>query len=358
MDISNEEEKEEIQEDPVANFPVSAVADKSCPSIMSSSPPNKPNLTIDKSWSTTAPQKIVLKRFDILKFYNIDILKHNFNCQFFLEFHLPNCAALESGTDIPAPTAKWFIKKIEPQNLSGEGAPWKPLDSISWKDGTGWSITMRIEGTFFLDLKLQDFPFDTQKIMIRMIYIKKNESEGNDRRHLCAEFELDTNYKSKLNMAGFMNPKQSWKPLGELDSDSGNVKLDCQVGAYNASGRLFPELTATLKVKRLQGHVDVVAPAGMIAGLSLMTFFFLHDDTVRLATSLSLMIAAAAYLQVVSAKVPQINYMTKLDKYALSNFVMLSAVTLVNGGIYASDAEPDGVDIVNWVLFGLLAFVW
>mmetsp|Transcript_11173 Transcript_11173/g.24578 ORF Transcript_11173/g.24578 Transcript_11173/m.24578 type:complete len:340 (-) Transcript_11173:210-1229(-) len=304
-------------------------------------------------------QKIMLMRFDILKLYPIDILKHNFKCQFFLKFRLPGCAHLprESGTDIPEPTAEWFMSKIEPQNLSGEGEPWKRVDKSVWRDGTGWSINMRVEGTFFLDLKLQDFPFDTQEIMIRMIYLNKNENrENNDRRHLCAEFELDTNYHSKLNMAGFMNPKQSWEPLG---ADDGIVKLDCQVGYYDAGeGRHFPELTATFEVKRRQGHVDVVAPAGMIAGLSLMTFFFLHDDTVRLATSLSLMIAAAAYLQVVSAKVPHINYMTKLDQYVFSNFAMLSVVTLVNGVMYICVDKGINVNIVNWVLLGVLAFGW
>mmetsp|Transcript_11169 Transcript_11169/g.24572 ORF Transcript_11169/g.24572 Transcript_11169/m.24572 type:complete len:345 (-) Transcript_11169:210-1244(-) len=309
-------------------------------------------------------QKIMLMRFDILKLYPIDILKHNFKCQFFLKFRLPGCAHLprESGTDIPEPTAEWFMSKIEPQNLSGEGEPWKRVDKSVWRDGTGWSINMRVEGTFFLDLKLQDFPFDTQEIMIRMIYLNKNENrENNDRRHLCAEFELDTNYHSKLNMAGFMNPKQSWKPLGELDSDSGNVKLDCQVGAYNASGRLFPELTAAFCVRRCQTshyNLNVAVPAGLIAGLSLMTFCFPHGSEVRLTTSLLLIIASAAYLQVVSAKVPHINYMTKLDQYVFSNFAMLSVVTLVNGVMYICVDKGINVNIVNWVLLGVLAFGW
>eukprot|EP00571_Detonula_confervacea_P008437 CAMPEP_0172328238 /NCGR_PEP_ID=MMETSP1058-20130122/60245_1 /TAXON_ID=83371 /ORGANISM="Detonula confervacea, Strain CCMP 353" /LENGTH=349 /DNA_ID=CAMNT_0013045341 /DNA_START=229 /DNA_END=1276 /DNA_ORIENTATION=+ len=332
-------------------------------------------------------QKIMLMRFDILKLYPIDILKHNFKCQFFLKFRLPGCAHLprESGTDIPEPTAEWYINKIEPQNLSGEGEHWKRVDSSVWTDDDDLIITMRVEGTFFLDLDLKDFPFDTQDIKIRMIYLCTTLCPKNELR---AAFELDSDYHSKLNMAGFMNPKLSWEPLGVDDGtvkldlssklnmagfmnpklsweplgvDDGTVKLDCQVGDYNAGGRLFPELTAAFCVRRCQTshyNLNVAVPAGLIAGLSLMTFCFPHGSEVRLTTSLLLIIASAAYLQVVSVKVPHINYMTKLDQYVFSNFAMLSVVTLVNGVMYICVDKGINVNIVNWVLLGVLAFGW
>ena len=71
----------------------------------------------------------MLQRFDILKLYTIDTKEQNFSCQFLLEFILPEGTDPSTGKDFPVDThagedfklsARWYLNKIEPQNVSGD----------------------------------------------------------------------------------------------------------------------------------------------------------------------------------------------------------------------------------------------
>eukprot|EP00964_Phaeocystis_antarctica_P043125 scaffold24720_cov61-Phaeocystis_antarctica.AAC.1 len=158
-------------------------------------------------------------------------------------------------------------------------------------------------------------------------------------------------------MAGFMNPKKMWEPLG-LTNDKQSAKLSCSVGEHSAGNRTFPALTATLRVRRKQlgyYNYNVALPSGLISGLSLVTFSYPPNNYIsRVSTSLSLMIATSAYLQVVAAKVTQTNTVTKLDKYITANFIMLAAVVLVGGTMHhAIDNDDDTtIDSDGWPPIG------
>ena len=106
-------------------------------------------------------------------------------------------------------------------------------------------------------------------------------------------------------------------------------------------------------------------PSGLISGLSLVTFAFPPNDYGnRVSTALALMITIAAYLQVVAAKVPPTNDMTKLDKYLVANFIMLAAVVLVGGTMHHAidntNIDSDGWPrpAADWVLFAVLSCAW
>ena len=317
-----------------------------------------------------------LQRFDILKLFTIDTIKQNFSCQFLLEFLLPEGTKPDLGKKFPVDpyaqdfqlSARWYLNKIEPQNLSGD-RPWQLMDSkaVNSKDGRV-ILQMRIEGSFFLKLDLHDFPVDTQELTIKMIYLNEVMK---DAMEASAEFGCDAPLSSVLSMPGFTTPETSWEPLGLAD-DKGTAMLSCSTTVHVAGNRTFPALTATLRVRRKQlayYNYNVALPAGLISGLSLVTFSYPPNDySSRVSTSLSLMIAASAYLQVVAAKVPPTNnVMTKLDKYITANFIMLSAVVLVGGTMHHA-IDNDGnttIDNDGWprpaadsVLFAVLSSAW
>ena len=318
---------------------------------------------------------LVLLRFDILKLFTIDTKEQNFRCQFLLEFLLPEGTDPSTDKDFPVDTragedfklsARWYLNKIEPQNVSGDQT-FELLDSSCNTNKDGKTILqMRFRGTFFLELDLKDFPVDTQELTIKMIYLcQTNNPHCNGR--LRAKFECDSPLSCVLSMAGFMNPKKTWEPLG-LAKDKKSATLSCSAGEHSAGSRTFPALTATLRVRRKQlgyYNYNVALPSGLLSGLSLVTFSYPPNNyTSRVSTSLSLMIATSAYLQVVAAKVPQTNTMTKLDKYIAANFLMLAAVVLVGGTMHHAidntNIDSDGWPrpAADWVLFAVLSCAW
>ena len=306
---------------------------------------------------------LVLLRFDILKLFTIDTKEQNFRCQFLLEFLLPEGTDPSTDKDFPVDTnsdsfklsAAWYLKKIEPV-----GESWKTVDQNIMLRENNMVIQMRFEGTFLMDLEMKDFPVDTQELTIKMIYLCQTRNGFRDGL-LRAKFELGPEPNYELSMPGFMSPKKTWKPLDD-------AKLKCTPGEHFAGNRTFPALTATLRVRRKQlgyYNYNVALPSGLLSGLSLVTFSYPPNNySSRVSTSLSLMIATSAYLQVVAAKVPQTNTMTKLDKYIAANFLMLAAVVLVGGTMHHAidntNIDSDGWPrpVADWVLFAVLSCVW
>ena len=314
----------------------------------------------------TAPLPLVLQRFDILKLFTIDTKEQNFRCQFLLEFLLPEGTDPSTDKNMPADTnsdsfklsAAWYLKKIEPV-----GESWKIVDQNIMLRESNMVIQMRFEGTFLMDLEMKDFPVDTQELTIKMIYLCQTKNNFRDGL-LRAKFELDPEQSCELSMPGFMSPKKTWEPLDD-------AKLHCTPGEHSPGNRTFPALTATLRVRRKQlGYYNsnVALPSGLLSGLSLVTFSYPPNNySSRVSTSLSLMIATSAYLQVVAAKVPQTNTMTKLDKYIIANFIMLAAVVLVGGTMHHAIDNDDNTTIgsdgwprpaVDWLLFAVLSSAW
>ena len=314
---------------------------------------------------------LVLQRFDILKLFTVDTKEQNFSCQFLLEFILPEGTDPSTDKDFPVDTragedfklsARWYLDKIEPQNLSGDG-PAKLLDSSCFPKDGQTILQMRFKGTFFVELDLKDFPVDKQELTIKMIYLCQTTNIARDGL-LRAKFELGPERSCVLSKLGLMSPKKTWLPLDDR-------KLTCKPCEHVAGDRTFPALTATLRVRRKQlgyYNYNVALPSGLLSGLSLVTFSYPPNNySSRVSTSLSLMIATSAYLQVVAAKVPQTNTMTKLDKYIIANFIMLAAVVLVGGTMHHAIDNDDDTTIdsdgwprpaADWVLFAVLSSAW
>ena len=71
--------------------------------------------------------------------FPIDTKEQNFSCQFLLEFILPEGTDPSTDKDFPVDThagddfklsARWYLNKIEPQNMSGDQT-FELLDSSS-----------------------------------------------------------------------------------------------------------------------------------------------------------------------------------------------------------------------------------
>ena len=123
--------------------------------------------------------------------------------------------------------------------------------------------------------------------------------------------------------------------------------------------------TATAHVRRFQKYffTNVTFPVGLISGLSLVQFSVPPDESGgRVDITLVLLLTLAAYKQLAAQMVPQVDYMTKLDKYIMANFV-LCALNVVAAGTLQHAAEEDIEDVSGrpvWDLavLGVLSAVW
>ena len=92
-------------------------------------------------------------------------------------------------------------------------------------------ITMRIEGEFFEDMELRDFPADVQNLTIKMIYVGANISNKKT-EHLRAFFVRDDELSGTMVAAGFFM-RQTWEMLGTKKGDK-TARLACKATEYRA----------------------------------------------------------------------------------------------------------------------------
>ena len=134
---------------------------------------------------------------------------------------------------------------------------------------------------------------------------------------------------------------------------------------HEANGRHLAAFTATAHVRRFRWYffTNVTFPVGLISGLSLVQFSVPPDESGgRVDITLVLLLTLAAYKQLAAQMVPQVDYMTKLDKYIMANFV-LCALNVVAAGTLLHAAEKDIEDVsgrpkADLAVLGVLAAVW
>ena len=127
----------------------------------------------------------------------------------------------------PSSSADYIISKIEPQNKVAHDS-WTLTDSNHWisEDGADVIITMRIEGEFFEDMELRDFPADVQNLTIKMIYVGANMSNKKTER-LRAVFVRDDELSGTMVAAGFFM-RQTWEMLGMSKKGDQTARLACK----------------------------------------------------------------------------------------------------------------------------------
>ena len=134
---------------------------------------------------------------------------------------------------------------------------------------------------------------------------------------------------------------------------------------HEANGRVFSAFTATAHVRCFRWYffTNVTFPVGLISGLSLVQFSVPPDESGgRVDITLVLLLTLAAYKQLAAQMVPQVDYMTKLDKYIMANFV-LCALNVVAAGTLLHAAEEDvedvsGRPVADLAVLGVLSTVW
>lgn len=112
-------------------------------------------------------------------------------------------------------------------------------------------------------------------------------------------------------------------------------------GASSGSGRQYPHFYWSFELRRKPAffHWNVSIPIFVLTTLSFAAFA-LEDLSDRVAVNLTLLLTSVAYKLVVAASLPQLSYLTVLDKYTLFSSLIICAVfaadsTLQSHGVAA-----------------------
>eukprot|EP01083_Nonionella_stella_P313733 1127500_1 len=218
-----------------------------------------------------------------------------------------------------------------------------------------WFIRTKLECdiTFAEELELQSFPFDAQDLSC---IIKGNFL--NKQKYIFLPELRQPNF-------GSIDPRYS--VLDEWDLVTALVEFADDESA-RAKGRSYPTLIIRLKIKRKwQVYViNIVLLLCALCGLSLCAFYLNHEQLgERLGLLITLILTSVAWSIVIQDKLPNVAYLTFIDKYILASYLFLICVMIESVWVSTIDDEEkrENVDILLfyiaaclWIIF--MAIVW
>lgn len=168
-----------------------------------------------------------------------------------------------------------------------------------------------LEGTFLEVMELQNFPFDCQDFMLTMVFPASDEVFN--MHPAIDQFEC-----VRMTQDVKLLPEYAFSdPVLEL----GHTKFRQLNEEFSLVDVQHPTMVLRIKASRVwKGYVNkVVLTLSMVSLVVLFAFMIPHDDIAdRLSHSVTLFLTAVAFQLVVSSSLPQLDYMTLIDKYILN----------------------------------------
>ena len=286
--------------------------------------------------------QLELRRIDLIKLSEIDHISRRFEARVFVQFAAVG-AALDpafsaEGTDFPfdargAPTFRpscgWYLNQIDFHHTT---RPIHSLDHKVQRSGNDLLLTKRIEGNFSAEFDLHKFPCDVQSLSFTVAFNCANE--GMTPVVLSLSDDLDRD----LERTGF-TMASTWN----LDPQLG-VELTT-VGSSPA--RRFPAIRIDFTVRRRPQFflLNVTLPVSLLS-LTGLVGFSIHPlmTPERLDYGVTLTLTLVAYKFAVGSTMPEVTYLTMLDKFELwCTFVVLLFV--LESGVLGFVAHPDAMEL-------------
>jgi hypothetical protein len=264
--------------------------------------------------------------------------------------------------DTLQPGARWILQQIDFPNA---------LDYVILQEkvvptGSDIDMCIKVLGTFFEQMELEDFPFDIQETSF--VFSFSCATSG-----ICpVAFNLDYDEVAlSVNVDNFAF-SNLWESQEELMVT--HYSLDPMPGTS------YPALKVSALVIRRPGFIitNVVIPIAVLTALSTLQVFLPGTHVRagdRVAYSVTILLTSATYKLFVASSVPAIAYLTHIDKFILACFLLQASVVAegaVMGAFMASlpdeelpewlpkwaTAEADFFfGVVTWIVFALI-FVW
>ena len=195
--------------------------------------------------------------------------------------------------------------------------------------------------TFAEELELQSFPFDCQDLSV---IIKGNRLSKQQRFVFLPELRVST----------FGSIDSRYSVLDEWDLS--NALIEFADDEFKA----IPTVILRLKMKRKWKVfvINIVSLLCALCGLGLSAFYLPREQLgERLSLLITLILTSVAFSIVIQDKLPNVAYLTFIDKYILASYFFLIAVVIESVLVSIIDDEEWQQD-ADRLLFWVFLFLW
>lgn len=270
------------------------------------------------------PVPIQVLRINVLQLQAIDQMAQNFMARMFIQLRIPHGAMdtdLVRDLDNPDPPfpadtlrpgAMWFLKQIDfPTSLEYSVLTEKVVKMKDHLD-----LVLKVSGTFFEQMELDDFPYDVQRLTV---------------------------------VLAFNAAKEGIVPIVFSDMSNAALSINRETFALSNSWILFPhvgvkrmtvdpmpnttypaiEMTSLVERRPLFVLTNVFLPMSVLTLLITLQFLMPGDfaySGMRVTFSVTVLLTSATYKLFVSTTMPAVGYMTLCDRYLLVCFLMQASV--------------------------------
>mmetsp|Transcript_85964 Transcript_85964/g.149758 ORF Transcript_85964/g.149758 Transcript_85964/m.149758 type:complete len:703 (-) Transcript_85964:74-2182(-) len=276
----------------------------------------------------------------IIAVWDIDTVSQTFYCHFVVVCTTEGIRDIKTAKGVKIHSGNWeprlrFLNQISTDT-------WHCSDQLT--ENGELQFTIRVEGQFSESYQLKNFPFDTQKLTLKMSTSHRDRKDGSV---YPLAFAFDKESKVETNNFGASNvwSLQDWiEAAPELDEER-------------------PVLLIKMTARRYCGSYlwNVYFPLMLINLMCLTVWAVAYDDPgSRLQISLAMVLIAVAFKTQISDYLPRISYITTLDWYVIFSFVFQALVVAENGimGLMArryGEEEHDAlVEADKWMGFVFL----
>lgn len=222
--------------------------------------------------------------------------------------------------DTLRPSALWYLRQFEIANAT----EYRVLDEKIIKAKDDLLLFYRVDGEFLNEMKLQDFPFDDQKL--KMTLVINCSTTGVFPVEVVSPKEepvfLLTEQAFALGNMWYLDKSLEWTPAIYKHEEGPTAKT-------------FACVHMTVNVSRRPGFylINIVLPMFCVVPLAALAFAIPRDQIGnRLECTLTVLLSTTAYKYAIAQMIPKVAYSTLLDRYVLGvmGFVALVCLDSIN----------------------------
>ena len=295
----------------------------------------------------------------------VDALSHMMEAEIFVELSW----VLHKAPDQVDIDSEWF-PQLEFINCASEvkrSGRLKNLGALLDERGeptkkTQMARSWCVRGNFTCYFELQHFPFDQHRLFVQAIayqpYATLEEGAGGPvLKKGRIEWKIDHEGSRVLNSRFVL--RDSWELNPEILIRAGATREE-----EAERGTLFPTLDMGISVRRYWEfyHWNVVLPTSLFVAVPyIVVLYDTHELHNRAEIILGMLLTSVAFKFVINAYVPQISYLTLLDKYHITGtcFLVLMFVEAAMLKVFHElDVAPSKVRWVDRGMIATMALAW
>ena len=217
------------------------------------------------------------------------------------------------------------IDDIEPFGSEKVLAKINPTGSVLWLPGGNYEANCEAEVTFY--------PLDTQTCTLTLTTMS----------YTMDDVILTYNTDSSTDMSGFTENSE-WDVLSLTTANS--------TVYYDLNDRPYSRIHYAFKLRRraLYHILNTLFPAILMASLTIFVFKLPHESGERIGMSLTVLLAYAVYLTLISDDIPRTSKSVSILSLYLTSILVLSALSVILT-IFVLDVyfKSDDVTVPNWL---------